>query len=99
MIVAQKLIEIGDGTTIGPNVVIYDHDHTFGRSKKTSKDQFRKAEVIIGKNVWIGAGAIILKGTIIGDNCVIGAGTIITGQIQENTLVIQDRNLKFINIE
>jgi acetyltransferase-like isoleucine patch superfamily enzyme len=99
MIVAQKRIEIGDGTTIGPNVVIYDHDHIFGRNKNNQKELFRRDNVLIGRNVWIGAGVIILKNTTIGDNCVIGAGTIVSGQVPENTLVIQDRNLKFISIE
>lgn len=99
MIVAQDIIEIGDGTTIGPNVVIYDHDHAFGRDKESEKDPFRKRKVSVGKNVWIGAGVIILKGTTIGDNCVIGAGTIVIGNVPSNTLVTQDRDMKYTKIE
>jgi len=47
---------------------------------------------VIGDNVWIGAGCIILRGTVIGDNCVIGAGSVIKGKIESNTLITQRRN-------
>lgn len=82
MIVCRESISIGDGTTIGPNVVIYDHDHDIQECGK-----LKKARVVIGKNVWIGAGAIILKGVTIGDNAVVAAGTVVSKDIPENTLV------------
>lgn len=82
MIVCRESISIGDGTTIGPNVVIYDHDHDIQECGK-----LKKAKVVIGKNVWIGAGAIILKGVTIGDNAVVAAGTVVSKDIPENTLV------------
>ena len=86
MIVAHEKIEIGDGTTIGPNVCIYDHDHDGEGSYKTK-------HVIIGKNVWIGAGSILLKGVTVGDNAVIGAGTIVTKDINPNTTVFNKAGL------
>lgn len=89
MIVAHEKIIIGNNTTIGPNCCIYDHDHNF---RKEVDGEFTTGAVIIGNNVWIGAGVIILKGSLIGDNCVIGAGAIIKGIIAENTIVIPDRD-------
>ena len=80
MIVAHEKIEIGDGTTIGPNVCIYDHDHD-------GKGGYKAKPVIIGKNVWIGAGCILLKGISIGDNAVVGAGTVVTRDISSNSTV------------
>ena len=82
MIVCRESISIGDGTTIGPNVVIYDHDHNLKES-----GSLKKEKVVIGKNVWIGAGAIILKGVSIGDNAVIAAGTVVTKDVPEGTIV------------
>lgn len=82
-VVSKDTITIGEYTTLGPNVAVYDHDHSFG-NKEASK--YRTAPIFIGKNVWIGTGAIILKGVTIGDNCVIGAGTIITKNIPANTI-------------
>ncbi len=82
MIVCRECICIGDGTTIGPNVVIYDHDHDI-----ENIGQLKKEKVEIGKNVWIGAGVIILKGVTIGDNAVVAAGTTVSKDVPANTVV------------
>lgn len=44
--------------------------------------------VHIGRNCWIGAGAIIMPGVTIGDNTVIGAGSIVTKDIPENVVAV-----------
>jgi len=44
--------------------------------------------IVIGRNVWIGNNAIILKGTEIGDNSVIGAGAVVTGGKLPSNVVI-----------
>ncbi len=90
MIVAHEKIAIGDGTTIGPNVCIYDHDHNY---KKDVGGAFISKPITIGKNIWIGAGAVILKGASIGDNCVIGAGTVVKGIIEDNSVVYSERQI------
>jgi acetyltransferase-like isoleucine patch superfamily enzyme len=43
--------------------------------------------VTIGSNVFIGARAIILKGTHIGDGAVVGAGSVVTGDVPANRIV------------
>ena len=47
--------------------------------------------VVVGKNVWIGAGVIILKGVTIGDNAVIAAGSIVTKDVEPNVMLLQKR--------
>ena len=44
--------------------------------------------VHIGKNCWIGAGAIIVPGITIGDNVVIGAGSIVTKDLPSNVVAV-----------
>lgn len=81
MVICREKISIGNGTTIGPNVLIYDHDHDVINGGLKTK------EVRIGRNVWIGAGCIILKGVHIGDGCVIAAGTTVVKDIEPNKVV------------
>lgn len=46
-------------------------------------------DILIGKYVWIGLGAKILKGTEIADGCVVGANTMLSGLYrQENVLIV-----------
>ena len=44
------------------------------------------APVSIGKNVWIGGGAIIMPGVSIGDGTTIGAGSVVTKSIPPGVL-------------
>lgn len=92
MIVSHNSIFIGYGTTIGPHTLIYDHDHNLNK-EEVSDTPFVAAPIIIGRNVWIGAGVIILKGVKIGDNSVIATGTVVNSSIEENMIVYQKRQL------
>ena len=85
VIVSHKEISIGAGTTIGPNVLIYDHDHN------RQGEGFLSEPIKIGRNVWIGAGAIILKGVSIGDNSVVGAGSLVTRDVPAYSTYIDKR--------
>ncbi|MGE7413386.1 acyltransferase [Methylobacterium tarhaniae] len=44
-------------------------------------------DIVIGRHVWIGAGAQILKGTRIGDMSVVGAGSIVSGAHPGNVII------------
>lgn len=43
---------------------------------------------IIGNDVWIGCGAIILSGVTVGDGAVIGAGAVVTKDVEPYTIVV-----------
>lgn len=93
IIACHESISIGEGTEFGPSVYVYDHDHDYrnGFSPNSDKEYFKKKAVKIGKNCWIGANTVILRGTIIGDNCVVGAGSILSGTYEANSLIVQKR--------
>lgn len=55
---------------------------------KTVLLKSQTAPVIIGNNVWIGGGCIILPGVTIGDNTTIGAGSVVTKSIPANVLAV-----------
>lgn len=93
LINAMEEIEIGENTIIGQDVKMYDHDHNYRSEWKRRYTGFKTAPISIGRNVWIGSGCIILKGSKIGDNCVIAASTVIKGVVPDNTIVYQERNI------
>lgn len=78
-------IYIGDKTMIAPNVTITTATHPVLPALRERGIQYN-VDVHIGKNVWIGAGVIILPGVTIGDNAVIGAGAVVTRDIPANVV-------------
>ena len=74
---------------IGDNYTVF---HSTKASERTSENstfwKSQTASVIIGNNVWIGGGCIILPGVTIGDNTTIGAGSVVTKSIPANVLAV-----------
>lgn len=83
---ASDRIGIGDNCLIGPSCYITDHDHA-AESSGIIADRLVSSPVTIGNNVWIGAGAIVLKGVHIGDRAVVGAGAVVTRNVEPGTRV------------
>lgn len=83
-------IAVGEGCEFGPNVLVYDHDHSY-RGGVLKDGDFLCSSVRIGKNCWIGANSVILRGTQIGDGCVVAAGSVIKGEFPAGSLVLQKR--------
>ena len=73
-------VAVGDGAQIGPAVQIYSADHPRDPAQRRDGLEFGRP-VRIGRNVWIGGGAIILPGVSIGDDAVIGAGSVVTRDV------------------
>lgn len=90
-IICRDHIEIGSNTILGPNVLLYDHDHLFTSDMGVNRREYKTSEIKIGSNCWIGANTIILRGTHIDDNCVIGAGSVIKGDYAKGSKIIQKR--------
>lgn len=80
-------IYVGDCTKFGPNVVVATAGHPILPELRREQYQYN-APVHIGKNCWIGAGAIITPGVSIGDNTVIGAGSVVTKDIPANVVAV-----------
>ena len=89
-------IYVGDCTMFGPNVTVATAGHPILPELREQAYQYN-ASVRIGRNCWIGAGAIILPGITIGDNTVIGAGSVVTKDIPANAVGNPCRVLRKIN--
>lgn len=84
-------LEIGDNTLIAKGVTIYDFDgHPYAANERREEQQIEDsncAQVRIGKDVWIGSKAIILKGVTIGDGAIVAAGSVVTRDVEARTVV------------
>ncbi|MCC6734570.1 MAG: sugar O-acetyltransferase [Bauldia sp.] len=79
-------VTIGDDTKFGPNVQIYTPDHP--RDPEVRRSGLESAmPITIGRNVWIGGGAIVVPGITIGDDAIIGAGSVVTRNVPAGATV------------
>ena len=89
-IYARKEITIGDNTLIGGNVKILDNDfHPIEVEARNLdiKEKIGTRKIKIGKDCFIGANSLILKGVEIGDGSVVGAGSVVTGKFPSNVVI------------
>jgi len=89
LICSASRVEIGDDTIIGGGVMIFDTDfHYLNAEGLWGTDPKRVSRPIkVGKNCFIGARAILLKGTVLGDGVVVGAGAVVTGKYDSGSVV------------
>ncbi len=80
-------IYVGDCTMFGPNVVVATAGHPILPELREQAYQYN-APVHIGRNCWIGAGALIMPGITIGDGSVIGAGSVVTKDIPAGVIAV-----------
>jgi len=87
ILVAGEHIEINEHCAIAEMVVIRDQDHVFGDGGLLKESGMNHSPIRLGRNVWVGSKATILRGVSVGDNGVIGASSVVTKNIDQNVLV------------
>ena len=86
-IICMDSITIGKDVMISRDAVIRDND---GGHEIVVEGFKKTAPVVIGDHVWIGQGAMIMKGVTIGDGAIIGAGAWVVSNVKPNALVMAD---------
>src|SRR5699024_3802280 len=81
----QGGIRIGDDTLIGHNTVLATLDHDVNPVRRAD---MHPAPITIGRNVWIGANATVLKGVTIGEDAVVAAGSVVVEDVPEGAVVV-----------
>ena len=78
----------GSSVVVGPHglfaayTYLVGGGHEFERAGTPVIDQPRSSKGIhLGRNVWLGAGALVMDGVHIGDDVVVGAGAVVTGDL------------------
>ena len=94
-IAATNSVEIGDHCLIGSKVIITDHAHGQYAKRHSSPleppavrqlDHDRK--VVIGRNVWLGDGVVVMPDVTIGEGCVIGANSVVSRDIPPFSMAV-----------
>ena len=70
-------IRVGSDSLISTGCVFVDHDHGIAEGVLLRNSVGSGALIEIGRDVWIGANAVVLKGVSIGDGAVVGAGSVV----------------------
>jgi maltose O-acetyltransferase len=76
-------VRIGSYSMFGPGVQILTPMHPFDAALRRQQE-FAKP-VVIGDDVWVGGGALILPGIRIGSRVVIGAGSVVSRDVPDDT--------------
>lgn len=85
---AAKVV-IGNNVLIAPRVSIMACMHNHHDKQQLIRLQgVYAADVVIGDDVWIGTGSIIMPGVTIGMGAVIGANSVVTGNIPEYSIAV-----------
>lgn len=77
-------ITIEDDVLIGPKVSLITENHPLDPANRKA---LIANPILIKKNAWIGAGAIILPGVTIGENAVVAAGAVVSKNVEDNSIV------------
>ncbi len=81
-------VEIGEQTLVSMHCAILSSNHAIpamGRLIRDLPDELLPTK--IGRDVWIGANAVILGGVTIGDGAVIAAGAVVTKNVEPGAVV------------
>jgi len=78
-------VETGDNAICGRNLGIIRSGHPIEPSQRRAGVIAKP--IVIGRNVWIAAGATIIGGVTVGENSVVAAGSVVTRDVPPNSLV------------
>lgn len=84
----RMLVQVGDNTGLSDaRIMDTDFHDARGSTENRQNSQGASKPVIIGTNVWLGAGSMILKGVNIGDSATVGAGAVVASNVPPNAIV------------
>jgi acetyltransferase-like isoleucine patch superfamily enzyme len=82
-------VRIGRYSMLGPRVMIVGNDHVYGLVSVpiifSGRPDFKNTN--IGRDVWVGAGSIIMCGVSIGDGAIIAAGSVVLRNVSKYQIV------------
>lgn len=84
----QGDVTIGDDVMMAPRCALIADDHRFDDLSRPMNTQGTKHQkIVIGNDVWLGYGVIILPGVTVGDGAICAAGAVVTKDVQPYSIV------------
>lgn len=80
-------VDIGEDTLVGPGVRIISYQHQYARGATIRSQPVDAKPIRIGRDVWLGANAVILAGVTIGDGAVVAAGAVVREDVPPYAVV------------
>lgn len=74
---SEGRIIVGEDALFGPGVYVTASNYGHEPGTPVMRQPRVEEDVVIGADVWLGAGAIVLPGVTIGDGCVLAAGCVV----------------------
>jgi acetyltransferase-like isoleucine patch superfamily enzyme len=84
----RSRIVLGEDALLGPEVYITTANYGTAPGRPIMTQPREEADVIIGRDVWLGARVIVLAGVTISDGCVVGAGSVVTSSLPPNSIAV-----------
>jgi acetyltransferase-like isoleucine patch superfamily enzyme len=82
-------VRIGKRGEIAPSCAFYPYDHSFWPDVSIRKQPLKsKGDIILGDDVWLGFGVIVLDGVNIGNGAIVGAGSVVTNNIPDDSIAV-----------
>jgi acetyltransferase-like isoleucine patch superfamily enzyme len=81
-------IRIGENLLMGPGVMMFAGNHGLGREMPMTFQPRVEQEIVIGDDVWLGAGVVVTGGVRIADGVVVAAGAVITKSIEQPYAIV-----------
>ena len=82
----RGMVSIGDRVAISPRVTLVVSSRP-NFSRTAPYVPVRHSQIIIGSDVWLGTGTVVLPGIKIGEGAVVAANSVVTKDVESYTIV------------
>lgn len=82
-------VEVGQDGLFAAYTYLVGGGHEFERGDVAVLQQARTSRgIVVGDNVWLGAGSSVLDGVTLGRNVVVGAGAVVTSDLPDGSVAV-----------
>lgn len=81
-------IRLGADLLMGPGVMMFAGNHGTAKGQTMMNQPRTERDIVVGNDVWLGAGTILTGGVRIPDGVVVAAGAVVTRSIEEPDSIV-----------